>query len=132
MFYYSVILHTDNTPRYAITPIITLWNPYNTAIETEGAVAYPWLDLPIRRTFRGNINGQNFSHSRFVSQDLQKRVGNTFVRQIDPYIFAAITADGNPINGTPQPIRFEPGEVRVFVPSSPTLQSGNTDKIYAN
>ena len=122
MFYYSVILHTDNTPRYAITPIITLWNPYNTAIETEGAVAYPWLDLPIRRTFRGTINGQNFSHGRFVSQDLQKRVGNAFVRQIDPYIFAAITADGNPINGTPQPIRFEPGEVRVFVPSSPTLK----------
>ncbi|MDP4879290.1 MAG: hypothetical protein NWR36_05350, partial [Opitutales bacterium] len=42
-------------------------------------------------------------------------------RSVFPYFYAAITADGNPISGTAEPIRFEPGEVRVFAPASTDL-----------
>jgi len=123
LFLFSLSLRPNNTPSYTITPIITLWNPYNTAMEIEGAVAYPWLDLAIRRTFQlERPNGNNASNGQFISRDLQTGIGSALVRQIQPYIVAAVTADGQPITGTAEPIRFEPGQVRVFVPRSPTAQ----------
>ncbi len=39
-------------------------------------------------------------------------------RSVNPYFLCELTANGD--GNTSQPIRFEPGEVRVFVPSSPT------------
>ncbi|MBK1832350.1 hypothetical protein JIN77_16550 [Verrucomicrobiaceae bacterium R5-34] len=121
IYIFSITLSSDNTPQYAITPIITLWNPYNTALEIEGAVAYPWLDIPIHRDYRGTSNGASIKKATYMSRDLTEGPLDAQGRQIEPYIFAAITADGNPITGTAQPIQFEPGEVRVFAPASSTM-----------
>lgn len=41
-------------------------------------------------------------------------------RSVDPFFFCEITSDGDKDAGNNQPIRFKPGEVRVFVPSLPT------------
>jgi hypothetical protein len=42
----STNLDGGNKVQLVITPIISLWNPYNTRLEIEGAIAYPWMDLP--------------------------------------------------------------------------------------
>ncbi len=45
----SATLGSDNRAHIVITPIISLWNPHNTALEIDGAVAYPWMDIPFRQ-----------------------------------------------------------------------------------
>jgi hypothetical protein len=42
---------------------------------------------------------------------------------VDPYLYAAITSTGARISGTAKPIRFEPGEVRVFTSASSTRKA---------
>ncbi|MDP4624370.1 MAG: hypothetical protein NWT08_04435 [Akkermansiaceae bacterium] len=108
--------------NFVVTPIITLWNPYNTALEIEGAVAFPWLDIPFQRiltTYNSSGSRKARQTKYFSGMTTQTTTGRSSL----PYFFAAITADGQPIGrGAPTPVRFEPGEVRVFAPSSPDLK----------
>ncbi|MEO5712849.1 MAG: hypothetical protein ABIT37_05115 [Luteolibacter sp.] len=120
----SIGVGADKEVRLIITPIVTLWNPYNVALEIEGAVAYPWIDVPFRTdwTFykagaKEGVRSHGLSQimsSQFIAPPIQHG------RTINPYFFASITADGSGTAGAGQSIRFKPGEVRVFAPANQT------------
>ncbi|MGE9268126.1 MAG: hypothetical protein ACQKBY_08515, partial [Verrucomicrobiales bacterium] len=103
--------------QYVVTPVVTLWNPYNVALEIEGAVAYIWGDIPYRIGWRVyNESGTKvFEKNTPVSTSIGQG------RSAEPYFFAAITATGSalPAGGGGPSIRFQPGEVRVFMPAQP-------------
>ncbi|MEY3894647.1 MAG: hypothetical protein RLZZ214_166 [Verrucomicrobiota bacterium] len=112
-------LDSENQVQLLITPVISLWNPYNTRLEIEGAVAYPWMDLPFQLIWERKSPGQPVVTEPIGMADA---MGKQFEskgqsRQVDPYFFCEMTANGD--GDTSQPIRFEPGEVRVFYPASP-------------
>ena len=110
--------------RLVLTPVISLWNPYNTALEMQGAYAFPWMDLPFQMTWkRNNSPAGDFVLAMMMAQD-------NSIRQAGPYFRCDLSADGNDMN---KAIRFEPGEVRVFVPSLPNpILFNRTDPLLAN
>ncbi|MGJ8653093.1 MAG: hypothetical protein ACSHX8_07455 [Opitutaceae bacterium] len=123
MFVVSAGLGPSDDVRIVFTPVITLWNPYNTALEIEGATAYMWFDCPFTTDWRF-YNPRGTEVASYTNQLFGRLMGHHLntARSVFPYFYAAITADGNPITlGTGTPIRFEPGEVRVFAPASPDL-----------
>jgi len=106
--------------QLVITPVISLWNPYNTRLEIDGAVAYPWMDLPFQLIWERKSLGQPVVTEPIGMADA---MGKQFEskgqsRQVDPYFFCEMTANGD--GDLTKPIRFEPGEVRVFYPASST------------
>jgi len=128
MFLLSTGLTADSRPSLVITPVVTMWNPYNVALEIEGAVAYPWLDVPFG--FDYIVYNASGGEARRHGVGMAGFLGAQFNswphgRSVDPYFYAAITANGArlPDRGAISPIRFKPGEVRVFAPASrvPTL-----------
>ena len=113
-------LDDEDQVQLVITPVISLWNPYNTRLEIEGAVAYPWMDLPFQLIWERKTPGQPVVTEPIGMADA---MGKQFEsdgesRQVNPYFFCELTANGD--GNTSKPIRFEPGEVRVFYPASPT------------
>lgn len=131
MFLISGGLADNDELRIILTPIITLWNPYNTALEIEGAVSHVWIDIPYDFTWRVyNSRGRpESSNYMYLSGLMGKQFNaiNKHTRSVDPYFFAAITATGSELSssGRVPPIRFEPGEVRVFAPAETRLQQYN-------
>jgi Tfp pilus assembly protein PilV len=126
IFLISGGLSPTNELRCVITPIITLWNPYNTALEIEGAVGYAWMNMQFA------VKWKVFSNSS-SNTDILNRNDWTLAHlmcarspesSVRPYFCTAITADGNPlpIGAGAAPIRFEPGQVRVFAPALATLK----------
>lgn len=128
IFFLSIAKGADDRVRLVFTPIVTLWNPYNVALEIEGAVAYPWLDVPFRADWRFYKNGTTFEDPDSFNPKMKSRshglsgiMGGQFInsspshgRSVNPYFFASIL----PTSG--QTIRFKPGEVRVFAPTGTT------------
>lgn len=117
MYLLNLWADSSGTPWLVITPVITLWNPNNVAIESEGYVAYPWVDIPIYLNFtirsRGVVKETNGTYLSHLIGSGRAQQGEG--RQVDPYFFCNLTADGS--GNTNTPIRLEPGEVRIFVPS---------------
>jgi hypothetical protein len=118
MYLLSMNLNEQDLVQLVITPVISLWNPYNTRLEIEGAVAYPWMDLPFQLIWDRKTPGQAVVTEPIGMADA---MGKQFEasgqsRQVDPYFFCEMTANGD--GDTSRPIQFEPGEVRVFYPAS--------------
>ena len=126
MFLISGGLSPADELRCVFTPIITLWNPYNMALEIEGAVGYTWMNMQFA------VKWKVFNSST-SNTDILKRTDWTLAHlmcdkspeaSVKPYFCTAITADGNPLTSGAgaKPIRFEPGQVRVFAPALSTLK----------
>ncbi|MEO8614408.1 MAG: hypothetical protein ABI600_04650, partial [Luteolibacter sp.] len=110
-------LGADGEVRLIMTPAISLWNPYNVALESEGAVAFQWMDAPFRvNWYFKNAAGTSKKYGPLSAIMAKQFSGQG--RSINPYFFCEITADGN--GNISKPIHFEPGEVRLFVPASNT------------
>ncbi|MFZ9935577.1 MAG: hypothetical protein ACO3JG_00805 [Luteolibacter sp.] len=113
-------LDEDDLVQLVITPVISLWNPYNSRLEIDGAVAYPWMDLPFqliweRRSPNQTVVIEPIGMADAMGKQFESR-GQS--RQVDPYFLCELTANGD--GNLSEPIRFEPGEVRVFYPASAT------------
>jgi type II secretory pathway pseudopilin PulG len=118
LFFISFHADSQGILNVVLTPVVTIWNPYNAAIETEGLVVYPWMDIPVFVNW--NINGAdrgNYALSQLMGAD---RTGTVNGRQAEPYFLCHLTASGT--NSLAEPIRLGPGEVRIFVPARPSLQ----------
>ncbi len=135
MYLLNLWADSSGTPWLVITPVITLWNPHNVAIESEGYVAYPWVDIPIYLDFtirsRGTVKEQKGTYLSHLIGSGRVRQGEG--RQLEPYFFCNITADGS--GNTSNPVRLEPGEIRIFVPTEtkPRLYqrlSGEEERIW--
>jgi hypothetical protein len=100
-------------PYIMWTPVVTLWNPHNVGLDSEGLVAYPWMDLPI---FVGCTLNAGAANAYSFRDSLSRFLGDGRVtgggRQGYPYFYVHCTDDGR--GRTSKPIHFEPGEVKVF------------------
>jgi hypothetical protein len=118
--FFSVVAKADGTLGILLSPLITVWNPYNIDIETEGLVVYPWIDFAIFWNWNvtkraggppATMNGTSLS--RFVGEGFQGHG-----RSSRPYFYFHLTETGQPVpprsQSISQKIRLEPGEVKVF------------------
>lgn len=115
VFLCSARLGSDNQVRLVMTPVVALWNPYNIALEIEGAVVYPWMDVPFR--VQWDFTGPSFG-SKTDTVYLSSMMTKNWGRSIDPYFFCELTAKGD--GRTTTPIRLEAGEIRLFSPVNTT------------
>jgi hypothetical protein len=114
LFFVCLYVDSGGFINIVFTPVITLWNPYNVAVESEGFVVFPWMDVPMFANF--NITGQQtggvpLSHNMGRDTSPAKQG-----RQKEPYFYCKLTGSGT--NSLATPIRIGPGEVRVFVPAT--------------
>lgn len=117
----SATLDPGGQANIVITPVISLWNPYNAALEIEGAAAYQWIDVPYNfrwEVLRGTLQPKGYEAGMSVLMGKQF-INVNHGRQVNPYFLCQLSNDG--AGGTSSPIRFEPGEIRVFAPTTPTL-----------
>jgi hypothetical protein len=115
---FSIYAKADGTLCILLTPYVTIWNPHNVDIESEGLVIYPWIDFAVfwnwnvTSASEGNKTW-NSSLSRFVGEGFQGHGRST-----RPYFYLHLTESGNaPSGGTKTispAIHLAPGEVRVF------------------
>lgn len=117
-FFFSIYAKADGTLGILITPLVTIWNPYNVSIETEGLVVYPWIDMAIFWNWNvtkaaGGSETWNSSLSRFVGEGFEGHGRST-----RPYFYLHLTQSGQtvpPRTGTiSSKITLAPGEVKVF------------------
>jgi hypothetical protein len=117
--FFSIYAKADGTLGILLTPFVTVWNPYNVDVETEGLVVYPWIDFAVfwnwSVTPSGSTTAQtwNSSLSRFVGEGYQGHG-----RSSRPFFYLHLTQSGNEVKSgakTVSPtIHLAPGEVRVF------------------
>ena len=112
---FSIYAKADGTLGILLSPIVTIWNPYNVDIETEGLVVYPWIDFAVFWNWNVTPAGGSWrsSLSRFVGEGFQNHG-----RSARPYFYLHLTQSGKPVRAGQSvvnpPIRLSPGEVRVF------------------
>lgn len=128
-FVFSIYAKADGTLCILMSPLVTVWNPHNVAIETEGLVVYPWIDLAVFWYWNvtSKLQAKTFewrsSLSRFVGEGYKDSSGLAHGRSSRPYFYLHLTQTGKKVTPgsksiTPA-IRLEPGEVRVFCLADP-------------
>ena len=118
-FFFSIYAKSDGTLCILMTPFVTVWNPHNVDVETEGLVVYPWIDLAV--FWNWNVTPKAGGSNLTWGSSLSRFVGEGFEnhgRSSRPYFYLHLTQSGNAVgSGTKSispAIRLEPGEVRVF------------------
>ena len=123
-FFFSIYAKADGTLGILITPLVTIWNPYNVNIETEGLVVYPWIDMAIfwnwsvtKKTI--DANDPNKANPETWNSSLSRFVGEGFEghgRSTRPYFYLHLTQTGQAVSGGTigSKINMAPGEVKVF------------------
>lgn len=119
-FIFSVIAKADGTLGILISPIVTIWNPHNVDIETEGLVVYPWIDLAV--FWNWNVSAASGSSPGGWNSSLSRLVGEGYDghgRSSRPFFYLHLTQNGTAVSrGTKTispAIHLAPGEVRTFV-----------------
>lgn len=121
---FSIYAKSDGTLAILLTPFVTVWNPYNVDVETEGLVVYPWIDFAVFWNWSVTPSGSsspmnwNSSLSRFVGEGFEGHG-----RSSRPYFYLHLTQSG--ASDVKPPIRLAPGEVRVFCLSNPDRRDLN-------
>lgn len=100
---FSIYAKADGTFCLLLTPFVTVWNPYNIDLETEGLVVYPWIDFAMFWNWRIT---EKAGADHTLRNWLSGVVGDG--RSTRPYFYLHLTQPGAPV------IRLAPGEVRVF------------------
>ena len=122
-FIMSIMAQQDGTLGVLVTPFVTLWNPHNIALESEGVVVYPWIDFAVFWNYSvtkaaGGTQGWSTSLSRLVGEGYQGNSGQRHGRSSRPYFYFHVTDRGTAVPSGTQTIspaiRMEPGEVKVF------------------
>lgn len=128
LLYFSLTASQSRLLNVQITPVVTIWNPYDVAIEAEGYMVYPSVDMPIFVNCKETTTGTNLigdSLSRYMGrghggEGVDKWTKQDEGRMGEPYFYCKITSGGTQDVGGP--VRLEPGEVRVFAPvEAPTI-----------
>lgn len=112
LFFLQAAVRADGTMQLLVTPIVTLWNPYNTAIDCEGFTVYPWLDFPVNITWNGEGGTGDTPRKQVWLSNFLSSGDTGEGRTRVPYFLLKLTADGS--DSPSGPIPFAPGEVRVF------------------
>ncbi|RYD22276.1 MAG: hypothetical protein EOP88_08705 [Verrucomicrobiaceae bacterium] len=110
--FFSVVGKPDGSLCVLLSPLVTVWNPYNIPMETEGMVIYPWIDFAVMWNWQvtkraGGKETWSGRLSQFMGEGYQNQG-----RSSRPYFYLHLTQSGSP--GGTSKIRLEPGEVRVF------------------
>lgn len=105
--------------RIVLTPFIVLWNPYDVPIESPAYFVHQRVDFPVRFRFTVPRAGlPPYEWNEYLSGYLGRGVPGSpgSGRSVEPYFLMQLTRNGT--NNTREPIRLEPGEVRLFGPAS--------------
>jgi hypothetical protein len=118
-FIFSIYAKADGTLCILITPFVTIWNPHNVDVETEGLVVYPWIDLAV--FWNWNVSSRSGSSPPPLYTSLSRFVGEGYQghgRSTRPYYYLHLTQSGKAVRAGARvidpAIRLAPGEVRVF------------------
>ena len=117
LLFHKIRVDAQRRLQMVITPVVTLWNPYNVALECKGFSVYPRYDYPLLADWQFLGTPNRFHNNMFFSGILtHEGIG----RSVSPYFLLRLTSDGTGKAETP--IRFAPGEVKVFTMAEDDFQ----------
>ena len=114
---FSIFAKADGTFCLLLTPFVTVWNPYNIDLETEGLVVYPWIDFAMFWNWRIT---EKAGPEHTLRNWLSGVVGPG--RSTRPYFYLHLTQPGASV------IRLAPGEVRLFCLADPSRRDFGKDQ----